>query len=114
MGLLVLGLVSVRGLLQARPYCGKQTEFAGITLRCTAEISGVVLKYEILICYLFFFFWLYETVFCVSWIVTSFLLCVCVLRFQAEGLFTGQRDPFPLPVSQRLTSPSRAEADRGG
>lgn len=116
-GLLVLGLVSVRGLLQAQPCCGKETEFTGITLRCTAEISGVVIKYKILIYYLLFFLFFFgftKGVFCVSWVVTSFLLCVCALRFQAEGLFAGRRDPFPLPVSQRLTSPSRAEADRGG
>lgn len=56
-GLLVLGLLCP-GMIVAslRPYCGKETEFAGITLRCAAEISGVVIKYEILICYLFLFF----------------------------------------------------------
>lgn len=68
----------MRGFFQAGPYCGKETEFAGITLRCTAEISGVVIKYEILIYYFFFFFLvLQKTVLCLMGSNLISLVCVC-------------------------------------
>lgn len=91
--------------------------FTGYLAQDAADCPGIARNHQNKDASVFF---LNHWVFCADQIflfilfISNLFINLFFSRFQVEGLFERQRDPFPLPAPQRLTSSSRFEADSGG